>query len=85
LSYPNATQVGSAFWLALAGGHHRVTAVISKAKVVGGQSSVVFSKHHRGARKNSMSAKLLRVWLGVGIGRLHTAIAARNAARYLSQ
>jgi hypothetical protein len=46
-----ATQTGSALWLALAGGQHRVTAVISKATVVGGQSSVVLSKHHRGARK----------------------------------
>jgi hypothetical protein len=32
-----------------------------------------------------MSAKLLRVSLRVGIGRLHTAIAARNAAFLLSQ
>jgi hypothetical protein len=32
-----------------------------------------------------MSAKLLRVWLGVGIERLHTAIVARNAAFSLSQ
>ena len=48
---PMATQTGSALWLALVGGRHRVTAVISKAKVVGGQSSVVLSKHRRGARK----------------------------------
>jgi hypothetical protein len=46
-----ATQTGSALWLALAGGHHRVKAVIFKAKVVGGQFSVVLSKHHRKARK----------------------------------
>ena len=46
------TQAGSALWLALAGCHlRRVTAVISKAKVVGGQSTVVLSKQHRGARK----------------------------------
>jgi hypothetical protein len=32
-----------------------------------------------------MSAKLLRVSLGVGIGRLHKAIAARNVACSLSQ
>jgi hypothetical protein len=32
-----------------------------------------------------MSAKLLRVSLGVGIGRLHAAIVARNAACSLSQ
>jgi hypothetical protein len=32
-----------------------------------------------------MSAKLLRVSLGVVIGRLHTAIVARNAACFLSQ
>jgi hypothetical protein len=32
-----------------------------------------------------MSVKLLRVSLGVGIGRLHMAIVARNAARSLSQ
>ena len=50
---PMVTQTGSALWLALAGGHHRVTAVISKAKVVGGQSSVVLSNHHRGARKTA--------------------------------
>jgi len=48
-----ATQTGSALLLALAGGHHRVTALISKAGVVGGQSSVVLSKHHRGARKTA--------------------------------
>jgi hypothetical protein len=30
-----------------------------------------------------MSAKLLRVSLGVGIGRLHTAIDARDASCYL--
>ena len=47
------TQTGSALWLALAGGHHRVTAVISKAKLVGGKSSVVLSKHHRAARKTA--------------------------------
>jgi hypothetical protein len=32
-----------------------------------------------------MSANLLRVLLGVGIGQLHTAIVARNAACSLSQ
>jgi len=32
-----------------------------------------------------MSAKLLRVSLGVGIGQLHTAIVARNAACPSSQ
>jgi hypothetical protein len=32
-----------------------------------------------------MSAKLLRESLGVGIGRLHAAIVARNAACSLSQ
>jgi hypothetical protein len=32
-----------------------------------------------------MSAKLLGVSLGVGIGRLHAAIVARNAAFCLSQ
>jgi hypothetical protein len=31
-----------------------------------------------------MNAKLLRVSLGVGIGRLHTAIVARNPASSLS-
>jgi len=46
-------QTGSALWLALAGGHHRVTAVISKLKIVGGQSPVVLSNHHRGARKTA--------------------------------
>jgi hypothetical protein len=50
---PMTTQAGSALWLALAEGHHRVTAVISKAKVVGGKSSVVLSKHHRAARKTA--------------------------------
>jgi hypothetical protein len=50
---PMATQTASALWLALAGGHHRVTAVVSKAKVIVGQSSVVLSNHHRGARKAS--------------------------------
>jgi hypothetical protein len=48
---PMVTQTGSALWLALAGGHHRVTAVISEAREVGGQFSAVLSKHHRGARK----------------------------------
>ena len=79
------TQTGSALWLALAGGHHRVKAVIFKAKVVGGQSSVEFSVLIIEEREKSMSAKLLGVWLGVGIGRLRTAIAARNAACSLSQ
>jgi hypothetical protein len=32
-----------------------------------------------------MSAKLLRVSLGMGIGRLHAAIVTRNAACSLSQ
>jgi hypothetical protein len=63
-----ATHAGSALWLALAGGDHRVTAVISRKKVVGGQSSSQRSE------KNCMSAKLLRVSLGVGIRRLHTAM-----------
>jgi hypothetical protein len=59
----------------LAGGHHRVTAVISKAEVAGGQSPVVLSKHHRQATK-CMSAAPFRVSLGVGIGRLYTMIDA---------
>ena len=83
-----ATQTGSALWLALAGGHHRATAVISKAKAVGGHSSVVLGKHitaSQRSEKNCMSAKLLGVSLGVGIGRLHAAIVARNAACCLSQ
>ena len=50
---PMATQTGSALWLVLAGGHLRVTLVIPKAKVFGGQSSVVLGKHHRGARKTA--------------------------------
>ena len=50
---PMVTKTGSALRLALAGGHHRVTAVISKAKVVGGQSSVVLRNHHREARKTA--------------------------------
>ena len=59
------TQTGSALWLALAGGHHRVTAVISKAKVVGGQSSVVLSNHHRGARKlHERQASSCIAWRG---------------------
>jgi hypothetical protein len=29
-----ATKTGSVLWLALAGGHHRETAVISKAEVI---------------------------------------------------
>jgi hypothetical protein len=74
-----ATQAGSTLWLALTGGHHRITAAISKAYVVGGQSSVVLSKASQRSEKNCMSAKLLSVSLGVGIGRLHTVIVARNA------
>ena len=50
---PMVTQTGSTLRLALAGSHHRVTAVISKKKVVGGQFSVVLSKHHIGARKTA--------------------------------
>jgi hypothetical protein len=46
-----ATKAGSALWLALAGGHHRETAVISKAEVSGGQSSLVLSKDQREAER----------------------------------
>jgi hypothetical protein len=124
-----ATQTSSALWLALAGGRHRVAAVIFKAKVVGGQSllsrvtcmrdtrallqdtaptltrSIGFcviwvcissssssrpvfgSAQYASQRseKDCMSAKLLRASLGMGIGRLHTAIVARNDACSLSQ
>jgi hypothetical protein len=45
------TQISSALWLALAGGHYRVTGKNSKAEVVGGQSSIVLRKRHREARK----------------------------------
>jgi hypothetical protein len=48
-----AIQAGFALWLALAGGHHRVTAVVSKAYVFGDQPLVVLSKHNREARKTS--------------------------------
>jgi hypothetical protein len=48
-------QAGSALWLALAGDHRRVTEVISKAEVVGGQSSVVLSKHPRDGSKTVLA------------------------------
>jgi hypothetical protein len=86
---PMATQTGPALRLALAGVQRRVTALIPKAKEVGGLSSVVLCNHHREAsqrsEKNCMSAKFLCVSLGLGIGRMHTAIVARNAASSLSQ
>jgi hypothetical protein len=46
-----ATKTGLALKLVLAGVQHIITAVNSKAEVVGGQFSVVLSKHHREARK----------------------------------
>jgi hypothetical protein len=45
----------------------------------------VLSKSIAEKREKSMSANYLRVSLGVGIGRLHTAIVARNTACSLSQ
>jgi hypothetical protein len=39
----------------------------------------------RWSEKNCISVKLLRVSLGVGIGRLHAAIVARNASCSLFQ
>jgi hypothetical protein len=53
-----ATQVGYALRLVPAGVKNRVTAVISKAEVLGGQFSVVLIKHHREARKTARAPHL---------------------------
>jgi hypothetical protein len=77
-----ATQTGPALWFKLAGGHYRITAVASKAVLVGGQSCLVSTEVNT---ENCLIATIFRVSLGVGIGRLYTAIVKRSSVYSWSQ